>query len=95
MNKSKSRNEEARVAGRLSVVATPIGNLADWAPLNVFLSPYLTAEFSATVRASTFSASLEMVREGQIDVRQTEAFAPIYIRDHKPVAVVSSEADHG
>ncbi|MCB1495331.1 MAG: segregation/condensation protein A [Bauldia sp.] len=77
------------------LLGTVIGSLADWAPLHIFLSPYLTPEVSATVKASTFGASLELVREGHIDLRQTEAFAPIYIRDHKPVAVVSSEADHG
>ena len=34
----------------------------------------------ATVRASGFSASLEMAKEGQLDLRQDKAFAPIYLR---------------
>jgi segregation and condensation protein A len=34
----------------------------------------------ATVRASSFSATLEMVREGVIDVRQDAAFAPLQVR---------------
>mgnify|MGYP003614137754 FL=1 len=34
----------------------------------------------ATVRASALSAMLEMVREGMIDLRQDEAFAPIQVR---------------
>ncbi|MEP0320639.1 segregation and condensation protein A [Bauldia litoralis] len=77
------------------LLGTVIGKLADWAPMHVFLSPYLTAEVSVTVTASAFGASLELVREGQIDLRQTEAFAPLYIRDHKVVEAVTPEADHG
>ena len=34
----------------------------------------------ATAIASSFAASLEMVREGQLEVRQDGAFAPIYLR---------------
>jgi segregation and condensation protein A len=33
-----------------------------------------------TARASSFSASLEMVREGQIELRQDRAFAPLWVR---------------
>jgi segregation and condensation protein A len=33
-----------------------------------------------TVRASSFSATLEMVREGVIDLRQDAAFAPLQVR---------------
>jgi segregation and condensation protein A len=32
------------------------------------------------VRASTFSASLELVRLGQVEVRQSEAFGPLLVR---------------
>jgi segregation and condensation protein A len=77
------------------LLAGIIGKLADWAPLNVFLSPYLTAEARATVTASTFGASLELVREGRIELRQTEAFAPLYIRDRMPVALVTPETGNG
>lgn len=70
-----------------------IGKTADWIPLKAFLSPYLvTDEVRATVIASSFSASLELVREGQIDLRQTEPFAPLYIRDHEPAASAPTEA---
>ena len=33
-----------------------------------------------TVRASSFSASLELVREGKIELRQDRTFAPIWVR---------------
>jgi len=77
------------------LLGTVIGKLADWAPLHVFLSPYLTAEARATVTASAFGASLELVREGRLELRQTEAFAPLYIRDRVPVALVKPEAENG
>ena len=73
-----------------------IGTLADWAPLHIFISPYLDDEQRATVTASAFGASLELVREGEIELRQTEAFAPLYIRDRPPpVALVRTEAEDG
>jgi segregation and condensation protein A len=84
--------QEARdVLGRI------IGRVADWTPLDAFLSPYLmTPEALATVRASTLSASLEYVREGKIELRQTAPFAPLFIRDRAPpVATLNPEAGHG
>ncbi|MBO6510604.1 MAG: segregation/condensation protein A, partial [Roseibium sp.] len=42
----------------------------------------------ATIVASTFCASLEMVREGQVEIRQGEPFSPVYIRS------IAQEADH-
>ena len=55
-------------------------------------------EMRTSVTASAFGASLELVREGRIQLRQTEPFAPLYIRDRVTVAPVSSpspEAGHG
>jgi segregation and condensation protein A len=40
----------------------------------------------ASYVASTFSAGLELVKEGDLDVRQLEAFAEVYIRARQPVA---------
>jgi segregation and condensation protein A len=73
-----------------------IGQIAEWTPLDAFLSPYLvTPDARATVKASTLGASLELVREGKIDLRQTAPFAPLYIRDRVTVAAVNPEAGHG
>jgi len=33
-----------------------------------------------SARASSFASSLELVREGMIELRQERAFAPIYLR---------------
>ena len=61
------------------VLTRMIGRIAEWTPMEVFLSPYLVRpEMRATVTASSFGASLELVREGKIDLRQTEPFAPLY-----------------
>lgn len=58
-----------------------VGSISEWAPLNAYLSDYLYENKDwATVVASTFSASLEMVREGQVEIRQGEPFSPVYIR---------------
>jgi segregation and condensation protein A len=86
-----SLNDAREVLGRI------VGRIADWTPLHAFLSPYLTAELRASITASGFGASLELVREGKILLRQTEAFAPLYIRDRVTVAPqpASPETGHG
>jgi segregation and condensation protein A len=78
------------------VLTRMIGKIADWTPIDVFLSPYLvSADMRTTIKASSFSASLELVKEGRIDLRQTEPFAPLYMRDRKTVAPVATEAGNG
>jgi segregation and condensation protein A len=58
-----------------------IGRMRDWTALDRFLIDYLTTpQERATAIASSFAASLELVREGTLDIRQDEAFAPIYLR---------------
>ncbi|WP_029355282.1 ScpA family protein [Bosea sp. 117] len=53
----------------------------DWARLDGFLLNWMAdPKMRATALASGFSASLEMVREGLIDVQQEAAFAPIWVR---------------
>ena len=61
------------------------GVALDWTVLDDYLTQYcITPEARRTVRASTFSASLEMVREGLISLRQDGAFAPIWIKSRPP-----------
>ena len=58
-----------------------VGELNDWTALDRFLITYLARpEERATAIASTFAASLELVREGALEIRQQEPFAPIYMR---------------
>ncbi len=58
-----------------------LGRSVDWAPIESFFLDYIdTPEDRATVMASSFSASLELVREGALELRQTGAYKPLYIR---------------
>jgi segregation and condensation protein A len=79
-----------------AILVRMIGSIAEWTPIDVFLSPFLvTDDMRATITASSFSASLELVKEGKIDLRQTEPFAPLYMRDRKTVVAVPTEAGNG
>ena len=63
------------------VLARLIGAVGDWTALDSFLIEYLAApEEKRTAMASSFAATLEMVREGKLDMRQEQVFAPIYLR---------------
>jgi segregation and condensation protein A len=58
-----------------------VGQAGDWTRLDEFLISYLvTPAMRATVFASSLAATLELVREGQIEVHQQSPFAPIYLR---------------
>jgi len=58
-----------------------LGGQFDWAPLDAYLARYLgESEDERSAIASSFGATLQMAREGLIEIRQTQAFAPIYIR---------------
>jgi segregation and condensation protein A len=48
-----------------------------------------------SVTASAFGASRELVREGRIELRQTDHFQPLYMRSRPPVALVTPENGHG
>ncbi len=59
-----------------------IGEFRDWTDLDSFLIRYLANdEARPTAIASSFAATLELVREGRMEIRQHEAFAPLYMRD--------------
>ena len=68
-----------------AALARVIGRIADWTPLGALLAPYFDArDMRRSVTASAFGASLELVRAGAIELRQMEAFAPLYVRDRAP-----------
>jgi segregation and condensation protein A len=53
----------------------------DWVQLDFFLEQYLAEPgIGRTALASSFGATLEMAREGVVELRQERAFAPIYMR---------------
>jgi segregation and condensation protein A len=58
-----------------------LGRACDWTPFDNWLMEACTdAEMRRSARASAFTASLELVREGKIELRQEKIFAPIWIR---------------
>jgi segregation and condensation protein A len=58
-----------------------VGATEDWGRLDDFLISYLVEPaMRATVLASSFASVLEMVREGVVEVQQTGAFSPIFLR---------------
>jgi segregation and condensation protein A len=63
----------------------------DWSCLDEYLIAYaVEPAMRATALASSLAATLEMVREGAMEVHQSAAFAPIYLR--KRVGGNDSEA---
>jgi segregation and condensation protein A len=57
----------------------------DWGRLDSFLIAYVVEpSMRATAFASSLAATLEMVREGAIEMHQDGAFAPIYLRRRAP-----------
>ncbi|AJC79064.1 chromosome segregation and condensation ScpA-like protein [Rhizobium etli bv. phaseoli str. IE4803] len=72
-----------------------IGEVGDWTAMEHYLLRYLAApEERVTAIASAFAASLELVREGKLEIRQDGAFQPIYMRrgpKHATLQVVEQE----
>ena len=58
-----------------------IGFDCDWAPIDALLAGFLADPVeNRTALAAAFAASLEMAREGVIELRQDSAFNPLYLR---------------
>lgn len=58
-----------------------VGMSEDWTCMDEFLLSYVVEPSQrATVFASSFAAALELVREGEAEMHQQNAFAPIFVR---------------
>lgn len=56
-------------------------NAGNWVQLDMFLEHYLPeGDEARSARASSFGATLEMAREGMVQLRQEAPFEPIYMR---------------
>lgn len=63
------------------ILARLIGDSMDWVPLEVYLDQYLIgAEQRRTAMASSFASSLELARQGRIELRQSLTFGPLLMR---------------
>lgn len=77
-----ARRRVVSVEEALARLRNMIGQIPDWATLQSFLPPEL-GDDPFTMRsalASTFNASLEMAKQGMIELKQVQSFGPIYIR---------------
>ena len=58
-----------------------LGMSLDWTPIEEFLGQYLSdPAMRRSALASSLGASLELAREGVVDLKQSRAFAPLYVR---------------
>lgn len=57
-----------------------VGARMDWATLESFLPETPDPEFRRSALASSFVATLELARQGKLEIEQQEAFAPLYVR---------------
>jgi len=58
-----------------------LGIAIDWKSLLAFLPPGLTQALGArSAVATTFVASLQLAKEGRVQLRQTETYGPIFLR---------------
>ncbi len=72
-----------------TILARLIGTSAEWTALDSFLIEYLASPAEKrTAMASSFAATLELVREGSMEMRQDEVFAPLYLRGRQRAKAV-------
>jgi len=64
-----------------------LGMNVDWAPLDRLIAEFLVEpELRKTALASSFTATLEMTREGALEIRQAKSFAPLFVRRRERAA---------
>lgn len=87
-----ARREVWSLAEAREALTRLVGKISDWTPLDVFLLQYAPSkELRISALASSFAASLEMVREGTLQIRQDKAFSTIYLKEG---ASVKSKSDN-
>src|SRR5271163_1038685 len=65
----------------LKRLARFVGRVPDWRELRSFLPEEVRGEvFRRSALAATFAATLELARDGRIELRQDRVFGPIYLR---------------
>jgi segregation and condensation protein A len=90
-----TRERQKQALGRVRLTSRKVWSLAearqalerliqastDWTAIDQYLITYVVEpSMRATVLASSLAATLEMAREGQIELHQDTAFAPVYVR---------------
>ncbi len=60
-----------------------LGKMPDWASLEAFLPSELGPGMALrSALASTFTASLELAKQGRLNIRQGQTFGPLYLKEH-------------
>ena len=80
-----------------------LGRTPDWQSLWSYLPEEIRGGlFGRSAVASTFAASLELAKEGKVNIRQTDIFGPIFVQaraeggeDNGPRIVSSSDGEGG
>jgi segregation and condensation protein A len=73
-----------------------VGDSLAWMPIDAYLADWLaTPSLRASARASALAASLELVREGELELRQACAFAPLHVRRRPEARAEYDEAANG
>ncbi len=76
-----ARREVWSLQDARDILTRMVGHFGDWTDLTSFLLPYIPEpEMRNTIVASSFAATLELVREGKLKMRQEAAFEPIYLK---------------
>ncbi|KQZ55379.1 chromosome segregation protein ScpA [Rhizobium sp. Root149] len=62
------------------LLTSMLGEIGDWTSLQAHLVEFLPPSDRVTATASAFAASLELVREGKLEMRQDSVFGSLYLR---------------
>lgn len=64
----------------LARVTAMVGSAVEWQAIERFLPEVASEQLRRSALASSFLAALELARQGRVELRQREAFAPLYLR---------------
>ncbi|MFK7943667.1 MAG: ScpA family protein [Paracoccaceae bacterium] len=84
------KTEYYGVDAALARLKSLVGQMPDWGMLASFLPEGWNLEpmKRRSAMASSFTAMLELAKRGELEIRQDEVFAPIYLRQRKGEAVL-------
>ena len=75
-----TRRPVVTLEAALSYLEKMLGLRLDWNELAAFLPRDTSGPLRRSALASTFVAALELARKGRVELRQADAFAPLYLR---------------
>ncbi|MCB1387428.1 MAG: segregation/condensation protein A [Nitratireductor sp.] len=79
-----ARRQVWSLAEAREILERLVGGLRDWTPLDGFLLEYVPdPKARVSALASSFAATLELVREGRLAMRQEAAFKPLYLKSQQ------------